>query len=53
MVERVNGTLEKIIKKLVIDQPNEWSLFIGSAVLAYSIGYHSSTKHLPFQPLYV
>ena len=51
-VERVNATLEKILRKLVVDKPSDWNNHLQSAVFAYNISYHSSTKHNPLQLLY-
>ena len=51
-VKRVNSTLERILRKLVIDNPSSWSIHLHLVVFAYNIGFHSSTKHSPFQMLY-
>ena len=51
-VERVNATLERILRKLVVDKPSDWNNHLQSAVFVYNISYHSSTKHTPFQLLY-
>ena len=52
MVERVNSTLERILRKITIERPSEWATFLSSAVFAYNIGYHLSTGHGPFKMLY-
>ena len=52
MVEQVNGTLERILRKITIERPSKWATFLSSAVFAYNIGYHSSTGHSPFKMLY-
>lgn len=52
MVERVNSTLERILRKITIEHPNKWATFLSSAVFAYNIGYHSSTGQSPFKMLY-
>ena len=51
-VERVNATLEMILRKLVVDKPSDWNNHLQSAVFAYNVSYYSSTKHTPFQLLY-
>ena len=52
IVEKVNRTLEKILKKLIVDKSISWSLHIDLAVFAYNIDYHNSTHYSPFQLLY-
>ena len=52
MVERVNGTLERILRKITIERPSKWATFLSSAVFAYNIGYNLSTGHSPFKMLY-
>ena len=51
-VERVNATLERILRKLEVDKPSDWNNHLQSVVFSYNISYHSSTKHTPFQLLY-
>ena len=48
IVERVNGTLVKILRKLVNEQSSRWSHMISSVNFAYKISVHSSTGHSPF-----
>lgn len=52
IVERVNGTLTNILRKLTSQQPSAWSMFVPAAVFAYNISVHSATKFTPFQLLY-
>ena len=52
MVEQVNGTLENILRKLTVECPSKWAIYLSSAVFPYNIGYHSYTGHSPFKMLY-
>ena len=51
-VERVNGTLVSIIKKLTVDQPSNWDEFVSAALFAYRISHHKAIKMSPFKALY-
>lgn len=51
-VERVNGTLVSIIKKLTVDQPSNWDEFVLAALFAYRISHHKAIKMSPFKALY-
>ena len=51
-VERVNGTLVKILRKLVNEQSSRWSHMISSVNFAYNISVHSSTGHSPYEPIF-
>ena len=51
-VEQVNGTLVKILRKLVNEQSSRWSHMISSVNFAYNISVHSSTGHSPFELIF-
>ena len=50
--ERVNGTLVRIIWKLVAHYNLDWDLVVPIAIFAYNISYHSVTNYSPFRILY-
>ena len=52
MVERVNGTLESILRKIILENPSQLSTLVQTAGFAYIIGYHSLTEYSLFQLLY-
>lgn len=52
MVERVNGTLVRIIKKIVQNRPSLWDEYLPAALMAYCIIVHSCTGFSPFKMLY-
>ncbi|XP_037773350.1 uncharacterized protein LOC119569110 [Penaeus monodon] len=39
-VERVNGVLTKILRTMVVDNPENWSSMLAIATLAYNTAYH-------------
>ena len=43
IVERVNGTLGKIIRKLVEHTGKDWDVLVPTAVFAYNISFHQTT----------
>lgn len=47
-VERVNGTLTKILRTMVVDNPEIWSQMLPVATLAYNSSYHRIIKDSPF-----
>ena len=52
MVERVNGTLVSILRKIAAAKPSSWSAVLPAAVFAYNIAQHSATGASPFQLLF-
>ena len=52
VVERLNGTLKSMIKKLCGDHPNDWDRFIPAALFTYREIPIDSLKFSPFKLLY-
>lgn len=52
LVERFNGTLKSMIKKLCDEKPNTWHRFIAPALFAYREVPQESTGFSPFELLY-
>lgn len=52
LVERFNGTLKAMLKRLCIEQPKEWDRFIPAALFAYREAEQDSLGFSPFQLLY-
>lgn len=51
-VERLNGVLKSMIKKLCADHPRAWDRFIPAALFAYREIPNDSLKFSPFELLY-
>jgi len=51
-VERFNGTLKTMIKRLCSDQPTEWDRYLPAVLFAYREVPHSSSGFSPFELLY-
>ena len=51
-VERLNGVLKSIIKKLCSDHPRDWDRYIPAALFAYREMPNDSLKFSPFELLY-
>ncbi|XP_063603234.1 uncharacterized protein LOC134779162 [Penaeus indicus] len=51
-VERLNGVLKSMIKKLCADHPRDWDRFIPAALFAYREIPNDSLKFSPFELLY-
>lgn len=51
-VERLNGTLKKIIARLCKNQPQNWYLNVNAALAAYRTSVHEGTGFTPFFLLY-
>ncbi|XP_064087495.1 uncharacterized protein LOC135202170 [Macrobrachium nipponense] len=52
MVERMNGTLKNMLKKICMDNPNEWDKYINVVLFAYREIPNDSLKFSPFELLY-
>ena len=52
LVERFNGTLKAMLKKLCAEQPRQWHRFINALLFAYREVPQESTRFLPFELLY-
>ena len=52
MVERVNGALVDILRKLTTEFPCTWCSFIEFVSFSYNTSFHSSTLQTPLRMLY-
>ena len=52
LVERFNGTLKSMLKKLCQEQPKAWDRFLPAALFAYREVPQASTGFSPFELLY-
>ena len=52
-VEKFNGTLKSMLKKLCVDQPKEWHHFLDALLFAYREVPQESTGFAPFELMYV
>ena len=52
LVERFNGTLKTMLKKLSTEQPHDWDKFIPALLFAYREAPQESLKFSPFELLY-
>ncbi|KAK7109283.1 hypothetical protein V1264_013350 [Littorina saxatilis] len=52
LVERFNGTLKSMLKKLAIEQPRLWDTFIPALLFAYREAPQESMGFSPFELLY-
>ncbi|XP_070203469.1 uncharacterized protein [Littorina saxatilis] len=52
LVERFNGTLKQMLKRLCQEQPKEWDRFIPACLFAYREVPQESLKFSPFELLY-
>ena len=52
IVERVNGTLGKIIHRLVEHTGKDWDVLVPTAVFAYNISFHQTIEYSPFKLLF-
>ena len=52
LVERFNGTLKSMLRKLAGEQPKEWDKYIPALLFAYREVPQASTGYSPFELLY-
>ena len=52
IVERFNGTLKTMLRKLMADKPRDWDRYLGPALFAYREIPQESTGFSPFELLY-
>lgn len=50
--EVVNRGLEQYLRAMVLEQPQQWSTYLGWAEFCYNSSYHSSICMSPYQALY-
>ena len=49
LVERFNGTLKQILKKLCAERPKDWHLHLPAVLFAYRDAPHAATGFSPFE----
>ena len=52
LVERFNGTLKKILKRLCSEKPTQWPRYLNALLFAYREVPQESTGFSPFELLY-
>ena len=52
LVERFNGTLKRMLKKMCVDAPQEWDRYLPAVLFAYREVPQDSTQFSPFEMLY-
>ena len=52
LVERFNGTLKTMVKKLCDEKPNTWNRYLAACLFAYREVPQESTGYSPFELLY-
>lgn len=52
LVERFNGTLKEMIKRMCQEQPRHWDRYLAPLLFAYREVPHSSLGFFPFDQLY-
>jgi len=52
LVERFNRTLCETLAKFAGDNKDDWDLYISSALFAYRVRRHNTTRHEPFYLMY-
>jgi transposase InsO family protein len=52
LVERFNGTLKLMLKRLCAERPRDWDRYLGPALFAYREVPQESSRFIPFELLY-
>ena len=52
LVEKFNGTLKQMLKKMAEERPTDWDRYIDALLFAYREAPHDSTGFSPFELLY-
>ena len=52
LVERFNGTLKTVLKKLTSEKPRDWHKHLPALLFAFRDAQHSSTGFSPFELIY-
>ncbi|GET04437.1 putative integrase core domain protein [Rhizophagus clarus] len=52
LVERFNRTLCETLAKFANENKNDWDLYVSTALFAYRIRKHNTTRHEPFYLMY-
>ena len=52
VVERFNGTLRRMLRKVCLDKPRQWDRYLEPLLFAYRETPQASTKFSPFELLY-
>ena len=52
VVEKFNGTLKKMVRRLCRQQPKQWHRYINALLFAYREGPQDSTQFAPFELMY-
>jgi len=52
LVEKFNGTLKRMLKRMCVEQPKEWHRYLSPLLFAYREVPQASTKFSPFELVY-
>ncbi|KAK3891254.1 hypothetical protein Pcinc_004851 [Petrolisthes cinctipes] len=52
LCERFNGTLKKMLRRMAVEQPREWSRYISPLLFAYREAPQASLQFSPFELVY-
>lgn len=52
LVEKFNGTLKRMLKRMCEERPNDWDRYVGPLLFAYREAPQASTGFAPFELLY-